>query len=96
MANTAPCIGRAWVKAVDGTTVARIDRVLQLVGMSPFTGISVGVDRGSPVDWDRYERHRSFPFAGRLRHVDYVPGEKAAENPEVIVQIERQIARIYE
>ncbi|WP_125611883.1 arylsulfatase [Specibacter cremeus] len=81
---------------LDGTRILGLDPVLQLVGMAPFTGISVGVDRGNPVDWDLFERRRSFPFSGVLRHVQYRPGAKADYNPEVIIDVEREIARIYE
>lgn len=81
---------------VAGTTLVSLPPVLQLVGMAPFTGISVGLDRGGPVDWERYERLGADRFDGRLRWVRYEPGEKAPENPEVIVPIERAVARIYE
>lgn len=76
-----------------GETLLRLPPVLQLVGMAPFTGISVGVDRGGPVDWERYERRGAFPFSGELGRVRYVPGAKAPENPEVIVPLERAVAR---
>ncbi|WP_085370789.1 arylsulfatase [Leifsonia sp. NCR5] len=90
--------GIRWLIGVEagGERVAELGPVLQLVGMAPFTGISVGVDRGGPVDWDVYEQRRSFPFSGVLHAVRYVPGAKAEENPEVIVPIERELARIYE
>lgn len=81
---------------VDGQHVMGLGPVLQLVGMAPFTGVSVGVDRGNPVDWELFERRRSFPFSGKLLHVEYVPGEKADYDPEVIIDVEREIARIYE
>lgn len=81
---------------VDDTSVARLDQVNQLIGMSPFTGISVGVDRGGPVDWELHERHGAFRFSGRLHHVRYVPGPKADYNPEVIVRIQQDVDRIYD
>lgn len=85
------------VLRVDGGEVpARIDDVLQLIGMCPFTGISVGVDRGSPVDWELFERHRSFAFTGEDLEVRYVPGERADYNGEIIKQIERVVDRMYE
>lgn len=82
--------------SIDGTPAARLESVLQLIGMAPFTGISVGVDRGSPVDWDLYERYRSFPYSGRDLAVRYVPGPKAPYNTEVIRQIEEFVERTYE
>jgi arylsulfatase len=81
---------------VDGVEVARLGPVAQLVGMSPFTGISVGVDRGSPVDWELHQRRGSFRHGDGLRAVEYRPGPKADYNPEIIVAIEREIDRIYE
>lgn len=90
--------GLHWRISADAgdTPLASLPSVLQLVGMAPFTGISVGLDRGGPVDWDRHERLGSDRFDGQLRWVRYVPGAKAPENPEVIVPIERAVARIYE
>jgi arylsulfatase len=58
--------------------------VLQLVGMAPFTGISVGRDGGGPVDWEVHRRHGSFPFTGRLSAATYTPGPYAPYNPETI------------
>ncbi|GAA3754050.1 arylsulfatase [Microbacterium kribbense] len=88
----------AWDVAliVDGQQRARLDDLLQMLGMAPFTGISVGVDRGSPVDWNLHERFRSFPFTGSELEVTYTPGERAAYNPEVIKQVERVVNRMYE
>ncbi|UUT36168.1 hypothetical protein [Microbacterium elymi] len=37
---------------VDGAPAMVLDRVAMLVGMAPFTGISVGRDAGGPVDWE--------------------------------------------
>jgi arylsulfatase len=77
-------------------TMTALDTVLQLIGMSPFTGISVGADRGSPVDWPLFERHRAFKFSGEDLSVAYVPGKKATYNHEIIKQVEREVDRIYE
>ncbi len=81
---------------VDGQPLLDLGSVTQLVGMSPFTGISVGVDRGSPVDWELHERRGSFRHGPGLRLARYEPGPKAEYNPEVIIEIEREIDRIYE
>jgi hypothetical protein len=43
----------------------------QLIGMAPFQGISVGVDRKSPVSWPLHERHGSLRHTVRLRSVTY-------------------------
>ncbi|POM22793.1 Arylsulfatase [Actinomadura rubteroloni] len=63
------------------TELAALDEVAMLVGMAPWTGISVGIDRGGPVSWPLHERHRAFPFTGRLHHVRYVPGAPANYAP---------------
>jgi len=81
---------------VDGAPAATLDGQRQLIGMAPFTGISVGIDRGSPVDWELYRRHRGFRFDGEELEVRYTPGEKAPYNAEVLVEVERAVARAYE
>lgn len=88
----------AWAGSTtdDAPRLFELETVLQLLGMAPFTGISVGLDRGGPVDWERHLLHRSDPFTGALRWVRYVPGERAPENPEVIIPVEEAVARIYE
>ncbi|MEV4644974.1 arylsulfatase [Saccharopolyspora sp. NPDC049357] len=79
-----------------GDSSAELSSVLQLCGMAPFTGISVGADRAGPVDWDIYVRHGSFPFTGELDGVRYYPGPKADYNPEHLVEIDRMSQTVYE
>lgn len=83
-----------WRLALDinGLEAASLDAVLQLVGLCPLTGISVGVDRGGPVDWDLNRRHGAFRYRGRLHHVRYTPGPKADYHDEELVDIEQQSA----
>lgn len=57
--------------------VAELPRRFQLVGMAPWTGISVGRDARGPVLWDLRDRHGTFPYTGRLRSVTYTPGTVA-------------------
>ncbi|QTG82094.1 arylsulfatase [Arthrobacter crystallopoietes] len=78
--------------SVDGTEEAALGSVVQLVGMCPLTGISVGADRGGPVDWDLYQRRGPFRYQGNLRHVRYTPGTKADYHDEELVDIEQQTA----
>jgi len=73
---------------IDGEKVFTVGPVAQLVGAAPFTGISVGVDRGSPVDWALSERRGPFRYSGKLESVEYRPGRRADYNPEIIVDIE--------
>jgi hypothetical protein len=63
--------------SVDGAEQT-LGPVPQLVGMAPFTGISVGVDYGSPVDWDRWERSGDGRYTGANLAVTYLPGSAIA------------------
>jgi len=75
---------------VDGQLAADLGEVPMLLGMCPFTGISVGLDRGGPVDWELSRRHGAFRYSGRLRHVHYEPGGRSPESPVIAVELERQ------
>ncbi|MEU2437387.1 arylsulfatase [Streptomyces rubradiris] len=81
---------------VDGTERAVSDSVHQLIGMAPFQGISIGVDRKSPVSWPVYERHRTFRFTGRLRSVTYRPGPPGPDSPEAVATALREAASAFE
>ncbi|WP_018180731.1 arylsulfatase [Jongsikchunia kroppenstedtii] len=56
------------------TAVADLDDQFQLVGMAPWTGISVGLDARGPVDVELRRRRGLFEFGPVLRAVTYVPG----------------------
>ncbi|MFG3340678.1 arylsulfatase [Glycomyces sp. NPDC048151] len=71
------------------TTVADLPGRFQLVGMAPWTGISVGRDARGPVLWDLRERRGTFPFNGDLVAVTYTPGELAF-GPEAVAAIQRE------
>lgn len=62
--------------SVDGEVSVR-SGLWQLVGMAPFSGISVGRNPGGPVHWDLYAAHGSYPYTGKLRSVRYEPGDPA-------------------
>ena len=65
-----------------------------LWGLAPFQGIDVGADRRSPVIWDLYAAHGSFPYQGTLHSVCYIPGELAPDSPYRISPAEaRKAAR---
>ncbi|QTG81757.1 arylsulfatase [Arthrobacter crystallopoietes] len=87
-----------WAMAleVDGIVTAELREVFQLVGMAPFAGISVGLDRGGPVDWEVYERHGCFRYTGRLESVRYTPGPKAAYSQEKIMEMDQRILAAFE
>lgn len=87
-------LGLRWSFAVDvdGVELLRLDDVPMLVGMAPFTGISVGYDYGGPVDWEIYERHRSHRFrGGRILSLRYVPGQTSPEDATVLRAIEQEM-----
>ncbi len=80
----------------DGEVRATPPSVHQLIGMAPFQGISVGIDRKSPVSWPLFERHRSFRFRGRLRSVTYHPGDPGPDSPEAVAAALREAAAAFE
>ena len=79
------------IAAGDGPTrtVAVLPGRFQLVGMAPWTGISVGRDARGPVLWELRERHGTFPFTGALRAVTYTPGPLAVP-AEAVEEIRRE------
>ena len=80
--------------SVDGRETLQLAGVPLLVGMAPFTGISVGYDGGGPVDWELHERRGPFAHSGSLRDVTFTPGERAAFDNEIIVAVEDRAARL--
>lgn len=85
---------RVRLRVLGGDT-AEIPAVPMLLGMAPFTGISVGYDYGGPVDWELYERHGSFRFeGGTLHRVRYVPGERSRYDHTVIRRIDQAVLAI--
>lgn len=67
-----------------------------LMAMAPFQGIDVGIDRRSPVSWERYERHGSFPYTGVLHAVRWEPGEPSPEDPARFSDLLREMFQKYE
>ena len=84
------------VLLTDGTAVGQLDDVPQLLGMAPFTGISVGADRGGPVDWSLHEQHGAYPWSGVLHFVRYVPGRPSADGPGERARVWAEGALIYD
>lgn len=82
-----------------GTTVdspVRLENLWALVGMAPFSGIDVGVNRGGPVHWGIYKEHGSFRYSGKLHSVRYVPGERAPYSPEVLAELAKDAAEAFD
>lgn len=78
--------------SIDSEKVLELGPLVQLAGAAPFTGISVGVDRGSPVDWELSQRKGPYRFVGALDSVEYLPGSRASYNSEIIVDIDNVAA----
>lgn len=75
---------------------AELTDLWAFIGMAPFSGIDVRVNRGGPVDWGIYERHGSFRYGGRLHSVTYRPGKQADYSGAVIAKIAAQAAEIFD
>jgi len=86
----------SYVLSVDGAERAVLPDVWAFVGMAPFSGIDVGVNRGGPVHWELYERHGSFRYTGELHSVRYIPGDRAAFDPLVLAELELEVALTYD
>lgn len=80
---------------IDGVLAAEIAQVPMLLGMAPFTGISVGYDYGGPVDWQLHEAHRSYRLTGaEISRLCYVPGARSRHDRTVLRRIGEAVAAI--
>jgi hypothetical protein len=70
--------------------------VAMLLGLAPFEGIDVGIDRRSPVHWGIYERYGAFPYSGGLHSVTYTPGDRPSYDANLLAQATRASTRVYE
>ncbi len=81
---------------VDGEERGNADQLVMPVGQAMFQGIDVGIDRGSPVSWERHDRYGTFAWTGDLRSVTWLPGAYAPEaGPETWVR-QREMGMAYE
>jgi hypothetical protein len=65
-----------------------------LIGQALFQGIDVGIDRRSPVSWERYSSDGTFAFTGKLISVTYRPGAHApGVGPERLEQLRKLAER---
>lgn len=72
------------VEAANGETasvVVTLADQFQLIGMAPWTGISVGLDARGPVDAELRRRRGVFRFGPALRSVTYRPGTVRVPEP---------------
>jgi hypothetical protein len=81
---------------VDAVQVGHLNGVAMLLGLAPFEGIDVGIDRRSPVHWGIYERYGAFPYSGRLHSVTYTPGDRPSHDASALAQATRESTRVYE
>ncbi|CRK56044.1 arylsulfatase [Alloactinosynnema sp. L-07] len=77
-----------------GAAAGELGPAPMMIGMAPFTGISVGADRGGPVDWVGYEREKSFPYTGTLLSVRYEPGKQADYDPALLARLWAEAERL--
>jgi arylsulfatase len=90
--------GGRWVVsiAVDGHRCGDDIERQMLWPMAPFTGIDIGVDSKSPVDWARSLEQGSFRFNGTVHSVRYAPGEYSPDAGARFVELTKQIGSRYE
>ncbi|UOQ55975.1 arylsulfatase [Leucobacter allii] len=80
---------------IDGAPAAEIPSVPMLLGMAPFTGISVGYDYGGPVDWELSQRRGVFRFSGgAIERLRYVPGARSTHDRTQLRRIDEAIAAL--
>jgi len=86
--------GGTWSVAlrVDGSEVAAGDGFAMLFPMAPFQGIDVGIDRKSPVVWER----GAAPYKGEIASVTYTPGDLAPDAPTALLEVLREMGRRFE
>lgn len=81
---------------VDGEERGTATGLAMPIGQAMFQGIDVGIDRGSPVSWERYDAEGTFPWTGTLHSVIWTPGEHApGTGPETLAR-QREIGMAFE
>jgi len=82
--------------SVNGELCCETRGLAMLIGQALFQGIDVGVDRRSPVCWERFASEGTFAFTGRLESVTYRPGPPAPGcGPERLEKL-RQLAERFD
>lgn len=81
---------------VEGQERASAEGIDMPMGQAMFQGIDIGADRASPVSWERYDKHRTFPYSGRLTAVTWTPGSPApGTGPDALPRM-RELGLKYE
>ncbi|KRF10466.1 arylsulfatase [Nocardioides sp. Soil796] len=66
------------------------------MGQAMFQGIDIGIDRGSPVSWERFDGEGTFAWSGDLHAVTWTPGAHApGTGPETLAR-QREIGMAFE
>jgi len=81
---------------VDGTARGTASGFRRYVGIAPFQGIDVGIDRRSPVSWEIHERHGTFAYTGALNWARWAPGEWAPDAGAKMLDLLREIGAKYD
>jgi arylsulfatase len=82
--------------SVDGEPRGSLDGLVMLGAMAPFCGIDVGIDRRSPVSWERYLRHGANRYTGTLVAATWTPGDRAPDAGTNFVELLREMGRKFE
>ena len=90
--------GRIWnfTLSADGQAGTTLAEVPQMIGFLPWQGIDVGLNRRSPVSWDIYQRHRTFPYTGTISLVTYTPGPPAPDADDALLEDFREFGMALE
>ena len=89
--------GFRWhLELTDGVGTTTLADVPQLLGMAPFTGISVGADRGGPVDWELTEEPRQPPVLRSARPRAVRPRPVHTRRPAERARVWAEGASIYD
>ena len=90
--------GRIWNVSVsaDGQIGTSLSDIPQMIGFLPWQGIDVGLNRRSPVSWDIYQRHGTFPYTGTIHQVTYTPGPPAPDADDVLLEEFREFGMALE
>jgi hypothetical protein len=79
---------------IDGERRVEKRALAMLIGQALFQGIDVGIDRRSPVCWERFSSDGTFAFTGKLGSVTYRPGPHAPGlGPERLEQLRKLAER---
>lgn len=83
IASVRPNLRWDFAVEIDGAEAAVLPDRVQLIGMAPWTGISVGLDARGPVSWELRERRGAFPYSGALHSVTYTPGAVGVPSDDI-------------